>query len=483
MKHWTGLSIGCALFTGWFLGGDDARAAEGMLDLVIRGGRVVDPESGLDAVREVGIRGGVIVSVSETPLAARETIEARGFVVAPGFIDLHQHAFDDESIRLKARDGVTSILELEVGTADVDRWYREREGRSLLHHGVAIGHIPVRMKVMGDLPSFLPKSDSRGATQKASGDQLESLRRLVRRGLEEGAAAVGFGLGYTPATTDEELRALFEIASDHRASCHVHLRGRREEAVEGARSLAAICASTDTALHIVQLQATAVTSTSALLQLVEASRSAGQDLSCEVYPWTAGMTEIQSPLFNEGWQDRYGIGYGDLQWGGTGERLTAESFARFRRSGGLVIVHLNTEEIVTTGVVHPLAMIASDGLPGHPRNAGTFARILGHYVRDRGVLDLRTALAKMSLWPAQRLEARVPDLRKKGRVQVGCAADLVIFDASTVGSPATYEKAAQPSLGIPWVLVGGTPVVREGRLVEAARPGRAIRAPVTEGGN
>lgn len=455
----------------------ELQAEEFLFDLVIQGGRVLDPESGLDAIRDIGLLDGGIAAVSETPLNGREIIDARGLVVAPGFIDLHQHAFDEESIRLKALDGVTSILELETGTAEVQHWYREREGTSRLHHGVSIGHMPVRMKVMGDLPSFLPKSDSLGATQPASLDQLESMRQSLRRGLEEGAVAVGFGIAYTPAATDAEIRSLFAVAAEQRASCHVHLRGRREAAVEETRWLAEVSAATGAPLHIVHMQATGGRATPELLRLVEESRSAGLDLTCEVYPWTAGMTEIQSHLFNPGWEARYGIGYEDLQWGATGERLNAESFARFRRIGGLVIVHSNTEATVTEAVAHRLTMIASDGLPGHPRNAGTYAKILGHYVRERGVLDLRTALTKMSLMPAQRLEARVPDLRKKGRIQVGCHADLVIFDAATVGSPATYERATQHSQGIAWVLVGGVAVVREGQLVENVRPGRAIRAP------
>lgn len=483
MKRFSCLSGWLVLFAAWFWGGRDLPAADEPFDLVIRGGRVMDPESGLDAVRGIGIRDGMIVAISEGPLSGREVIDARGLVVGPGFIDLHQHAFDEESIRLKARDGVTSILELEAGTAGVARWYGERAGVSRLNHGVSAGHIPVRMKVMGDLPSFLPKSDSRAATRTASQDELEELRRELARGLTEGAAAVGFGFGYTPAATEAEIEAMFEVAAAHRAGCHVHLRGRRDEAVEEVRRLAEMATRTGAPLHVVHLQATATTSTPALLRLVADLQATGRDVSCEVYPWTAGMTEIQSPLFNEGWEERYGISYGDMQWGATGERLTPASFARFRQTGGLVIVHSNREETVTGAVSHPLAMIASDGLPGHPRNAGTYARMLGFYVRERGVLDLRTALAKMSLMPARRLETRVPSMKKRGRVQEGCFADLVIFQPETVGSPATYEDAARPSGGIPWVLVAGTAVVRNGRLVEEARPGRSLRAPVPGGGN
>ncbi len=447
-------------------------------DLVIANGRVMDPESGLDATRHVGIRDGMVESISETALSGRETIDATGLVVAPGFIDLHQHGFDEDSVRLKALDGVTSILELEVGTAQVDAWYRERAGKSRLHHGVAAGHIHARMKVMGDFPSFLPKSDSRAATITAGPEQMAAMQEVLSRGLDEGAVAMGFGLSYTPAANAEELQAMFEVAARHGVSCHVHLRGRGDTVVEGALEVLAPAKATGAPLHIVHLNSTSLKAAPRMLALVESWQNEGLDVSAEVYPWTAGMSEIQSALFAEGWQDRFGITWSDLQWGATGERLTEESFARHRQSGGLVIIHTNTEAMVRQTVVHPVSMIASDGLPGHPRNAGTYARILGHYVRELGTLDLMTALKKISLMPAQRLERRVPEMRLRGRVREGGIADLTLFDPAAVAARATYEDPLQPSAGIAWVLVAGTVVVREGRLVEEAHPGRALRVPM-----
>jgi dihydroorotase len=213
-----------------------------------------------------------------------------------------------------------------------------------------------------------------------------------------------------------------------------------------------------------------------LLRLVDAWQAAGQDVTGEAYPWTAGMTDIQSAIFADGFQQRLGISYSDLQWGSTGQRLTEESFRHYRTLGGLVIVHNNTPAAVSLAINHSKLMIASDGLKGHPRNAGTYARVLGRYVRESDGLELMPALKKMCLLPAQRLEGCVKSMRRKGRIQVGCDADLTLFDPETISEQATYEEPSLPSQGIEWVLVNGTPIVRRGELVEDARPGRAIRA-------
>lgn len=449
-------------------------------ELVIRNGRVIDPASGLDGIRDCGIDAGVITAVSQTPLSAHETIDATGLVVAPGFIDLHQHAWDDQSLRLKVQDGVTSALELEVGTAEVADWYRERAGKSRLNHGVSIGHIPVRMKVMGDAASFLPPDGARAISQPASSEQIDEMARLITQGIDAGAAAVGFGFAYTPAASDAEIAAIFRLAAAKHASCHIHLggRGKGEKTQQFVMDTAQLAATSGASLHLVHFQAGARETMGELIHMVEALRDEGQDISIECYPWTAGMTEIQSAIFAPGFQQRLGVDVSDIQWGSSGERLDQLSFERYRKQGGLVIVHNNTEAAVTLAVSHPLMMIASDGLLGHPRNAGTYARVLGHYVRDHQELDLMSAIRKMSLMPAERLQAMVPMMARKGRVQVGCDADLTLFNPQTVGEQATYEHAFLPSQGIPWVLVAGTPVVRAGKLVEDALPGQAIRSDV-----
>ena len=450
-------------------------------DLVIAGGRVLDPESKLDAIRHVGVRDGVIRAVSETPLRGRTTVDARGWVVAPGFIDLHQHGQQPEDYAFKAQDGVTAVFELEVGTADVDAWYAARAGKSLLHHGVSVGHLPCRMAAMGDRPTFLPGANSVTATNPASDAQLADLRRLVERGLERGAVAVGFGIQYTPGATQWEILEMFRAAAKFRAPCSVHLRAKGDTGPQNVFSsieeLIAATAVTGAPAHICHVQSTANRHTIRALELIAAARTRGLDVSVECYPYTAGMTDIRSAIFDPGWQQRAGIDFGDLQWPATGERLNAASFAKFRQTGGMVIVHSNPESVVRDAVAHPLTMIASDGLRGHPRQAGTSARILSRYVRETSVLTLMQAVEKLSLMPARRLEERVPGMKNKGRVRVGADADLVIFDAAKVRDRATYEQPDLPSEGIRDVLVGGVFVVREGALQREVTPGKAVRAP------
>lgn len=235
---------------------------ERAFDVVLRGGRVLDPESGLDAVRDVGLSGGKIRAVAPGGLRGRVEIDARGLAVAPGFIDLHQHAHDPEAYALKALDGVTSALELEIGTDDVDRWYAEREGRALIHHGVSIGHPPVRMAVLGDPVEFLPPADSRANRKAATEAEIAEIRRRIERGLRRGAPAVGFGLQYTSAASREEVLEAFRAAAAFGASCHVHLRhgGTKEPdtCVKGLEEVLEAGARSGAPLHVVHLHSSSV---------------------------------------------------------------------------------------------------------------------------------------------------------------------------------------------------------------------------------
>jgi dihydroorotase len=218
------------------------------------------------------------------------------------------------------------------------------------------------------------------------------------------------------------------------------------------------------------------------LQMVEEARTHGLDVTTEAYPYSAGMTEIQSALLDQ-YEDAPDSLYQKLQWIATGERLTRRSFRTFRRQGGMVILHLNTPEMEALAIESPLTMIASDGGLtnglGHPRTTGTFARVLAHYVRDRRTLSLMDAIRKMSLMPAQRLEARAPMFLDKGRIRVGADADLVVFDPSTVSDRSTYQDPAAPAKGFHHVLVAGVPVIRDGTLEDGVFPGKPARAPLS----
>lgn len=450
-------------------------------DIAVLHGRVIDPESGLDAIRHIGIKEGKIAIISSELPAGARTIDARGLIVSPGFIDLHVHDMTNANHRFQALDGVTSALELEIGVAEIDRWYAERAGKNLIHYGVSIGHAPARMAVLGDRAGFLPAGSDRAARHEANGGEIEALKDYIERELQRGAVAVGFGLGYTPAASRWEIIEMFRVAARHRASCHVHLRYARDKepnnSIAALEEVIAAAAITGAPLHVVHIQSTGGPVTPQLLQMIGDARQRGLDMTTECYPYTAGMTDIKSALFDTGWQESLGITYSNLQWSATGERLTAETFAEFRKEGGLVFVHSNTEEIVRGALAHPLTMIASDGFSKHPRGAGTYCRILGRYVREQGSLTWMGALRKMTLMPAQRLEKRVPAMSNKGRLRVGADADLAVFDPAEVLDQATFSNPSQFSTGMRYVLVAGTVVVDGGQLREGVFPGQPIRAP------
>jgi N-acyl-D-aspartate/D-glutamate deacylase len=451
-------------------------------DLVILGGRVMDPESGLDAVRNLGITGSEIRTVTEQAISGRDVIDAKGLVVAPGFINLHWHGVDLHSDRYQVMDGVTSSLELEVGVADVAGWYARREGRSLVHFGASVGHIPVRMGVMKDPGDFLPAGPA--ARKAASEGELQSILEGIEAGLRQGAVGVGFGLAYTPAASTWEALQAFRVAHTFHAATFVHIRGAssagssdREQGLLEAISLSSVSGAP---VHVAHIQSSGQASTGRMLAIIDEARSHGVDVTTECYPYTAGATRIESFLFDS-WTDKAEDDYRKLQWSATGERLTRESFLRYRQQGGLVLIHANTEEVVRLAVAHPLTMIASDGFDvkphqGHPRSAGTYTRILGRYVREERALTLMEALRKMTLLPARRLEERVPSMKRKGRVTPGADADLVLFDPLRVRDRATFEVADLYAEGMQYVLVDGTVIVSKGALLEGRTPGRPIRA-------
>jgi N-acyl-D-aspartate/D-glutamate deacylase len=445
-------------------------------DLVIANGRVMDPESKLDAVRHVGIRAGRIETISETPLQGARVIEARNHVVSPGFIDLHEHGQQEEAYAMMVRDGVTSAFELEAGTADVSAWYAARQAGQIVNYGAAVGHIPARMKVLGDPGKGLLPAGI-GGSGHANEAQMAAMEAILREGLAQGAVAVGFGSAYTPGAPMSEIERMFRVAAAGGASAHIHMRGN----VNGLKETLAAAKSAGAALHIVHVNSSAGDEIDQFLATIQAARDAGQDVTTEAYPYGAGMTEIQSALFDD-WQKWPTERFALHQLVSTGERLTRATFGKARAAGGTVIIHGRSEAQTRAAIASPLPMIASDGFiengRGHPRTSGTYAKVLGKYVREEHVLGLMDALERMTLMPARRLERRTPAMLSKGRIKVGADADLAIFDPATVIDRSTYEDASIPSAGIPYVIVGGQVVVDSGK-VTTARPGRGVRAPVT----
>src|SRR6202043_2859675 len=238
-------------------------------------------------------------------------------------------------------------------------------------------------------------------------------------------------------------------------------------------------AITGAPLHIVHINSSCLHDSLECLSMVEGARARGLDVTTEAYPYIAGMTAINSALFNPGWREKLGIDYGDLVLPDTGEHLSKERFEELHNSSKpqWVLIFANTQETVDAIIPNPLVMIASDGAQGHPRNAGTYSRVLAQYVREKKTLTLMEALNKMTLMPAQMLERSTPAARQKGRLQEGADADIVVFDPQTIADRSTFQKPMEPSVGVHYLLVAGTPVIDEEKLVPNVFPGQALRGP------
>ncbi len=444
-------------------------------DIVIRGGRVMDPESGLDAIRNVGISGGVIRAISTKPLAGSVVIDATGLVVAPGFIDLDAYP---QNARFSLQDGVTTGLDLRSGTADVDRWYAEREGRMLINLGVAIGYSRLREEVMGEAGSL-----RKDKLKLPSETELEHVVHKLDRGLDRGAIAVGLGASEFLGPASWELLQTFRTAA--RVDAHVVATLRdaiwSETDVPALLSemigLAAISGAT---IHIPHIGSSGGPHIPRMLVMIESARKRGLDVTAEDHPYTAAIIRVR-PGDLSGWSDEQ---LREVQWIPTGEWLTRERYRKYEDQEALaVILNSSIEPFVVQAIRSPLTSIASHGYidaggRGHPRTAGSYSRVLGRYVREQKQLSLMEALRKMTLMPARRLERRVPSMRRKGRLRAGADADITVFDADHVIDRATYEEPTRPSDGVRYVLINGTIVLRDGVLQDGVYPGRPVRAPV-----
>lgn len=472
------LSFVLLLFSAAFLSAQQ-------FDLVIEGGRVIDPETGIDAVRNVGIRDGKIAQIAGETLPGKRVIHARGLVVAPGFIDLHQHAQDLASQRVKAFDGVTTALEMEIGAADVAQFLKEKEGRSLIHYGTTASYLSARALAFGTpLPAgaILPKTGP-ATDERATPEQIGQMQKRLNSEIEAGALGIGMGIEYAPGSTRLEVIDVFRLAAGRKVPVYTHMRsaGRVEpgSAIQSTEEVIGAAAISGAPLHIVHINSTCLKDSLECLSMVEGARERGLDVTTEAYPYIAGMTAINSAVFNPGWREKLGIDYGDLVLPDTGEHLTQARFEELRNSKNqqFILIFANTQEIVDALIPNPLIMIASDGLVGHPRNAGCFSRVLRQYVREKKTLTLIEALRKMTLMPAQMLERSTPAGHLKGRLQEGADADIVLFDPQTISDGSTFEKPMEPSVGVHYLLVGGTVLIDDGKMVPDVYPGRAILGP------
>ncbi len=467
--------------------------AQERYDIVLTGGRVMDPDTGLDAVRNVGIRGSEIAAISEEPLAGDVELDVSGLVVAPGFIDLHSHGQTNRANEFQARDGVTTALELESGVGRPAAFLAERSTGSILNFGATVSHMSVRTWAMperaeavhralmlaeDDAEAGLLELESVGSAAKydpVGRDRYGAMRDALAQGLAEGGLGIGMAHQYYPGASLDEILEVFKFAAEQDVTIYTHVR---DMAISAMQEVIANAVATGASLHIVHANSSSLWNIGPVMELVDGVQNRGFDVTTEVYPYTAASTSLQSAIFDPGWQDKLRISYGDVQWQDSGERLTEETFRSYRAKGGTVIIHMMKDEWIRAALSRDFVMVASDGMPyapgAHPRSAGTFSRFLGRYVRDEGLMPLMDGLARITIMPAKRLEGMTDQGRRKGRVQVGADADVTVFDPETIIDTATFEDDLSFSAGVVHVLVNGEFVVRDGENVAGALPGQAI---------
>ena len=461
-------------------------------DVAINNGRVIDPESRLDTVRSVGIRAGRIEAISETPLQADNVVDARGLVVSPGFINLHSHSVAEPGYRLELLDGVTTVLELEAGGFPIARFGQQLGDAPLTHFGASVGHAWIRIQVVD--PDALKALASTGKldmsgtalTKIATSTERQQMERMLEAELDAGGLGIGFLLDYMTRAVDEAERdMIFAVAARQEVPVFVHVRRGIDGDPAGLLEVIESAERHGAAVHICHLNASAMSGVDYWLDEIDAARARGVDVTTEMFPWTSGSAAISSDVFSRNWREIFAIDYTDVQWAETGEWLTEETFKAYRdtRPDGQTMHHYIREDWNRRAIKRPHVIVASDAMPMLsydrkvvPNGAGTSTRILGQYVRDEGLLSLSDAIARLSLYPAQRMEKFAPAFAQKGRIAVGADADVVVFDPATVAAQASYEAPFEPPTGMHSVWVAGQLSAQHGQLLEGAGAGQKLIA-------
>jgi hypothetical protein len=493
------------------------------LDLVILNGRVMDPETKLDAIRNVGVKDGKIVAITEQAIKGKESIDAKGHVVAPGFIDPHVHAIELSgfSAKVMLRGGVTTQLELEVGAWPVDEFYAQREGKWQANYGASVGHLPIRVQVLdgvdpqgsnvftdkGLFPG-INKSGGKYESEYEGRDQQDQIIKMVETGLKQGGLGIGFPIGYElGGTSSYEGFRLTELSGKYGRFITLHGRFSSQHpptsGVLGTQEVLASVAVNGGGFWVHHYHAQGLAVTPQMTELIEAGRAKGIKVAGAVYPYNFGSTIAAAPyLVPSNYGPDMGRTYKDLIEVPAMKPLTKERYEYLVKNepGHTVLFYHCTEKTLAEVVVHPGVAIESDAMPylgddgntlpwdapyesakGHPRAAGTHAKTLRMVREKKWDMPLMLALDKMSLMVARFLEENgVEPMKTKGRLQEGMDADIVVFDPDTVTDNSTQAQGALPSTGIPFVIVNGTIVVKDSKVLKGVHPGQPVRVPVMD---
>ncbi|GAB3842173.1 amidohydrolase family protein [Nesterenkonia populi] len=497
-----------------------------LCDVLITGGRVIDPENAIDVEVNIGIVGDKIAYVGEGTPEAQSVIDVRGKIVAPGFIDLHSHAQDLAGHRLQALDGVTTSLELEGGAAPVSKSYdwSNSEGRPL-HYGYSAGWLYSRAIIkeqfdenavagLSALPLDAFSAIQGGAhwREPATAEELQQILGLVEEQLDAGAIGIGVLLGYAPRTSSEELHALGKLAMKRQVPLFVHMRwGARvpdHTPVEGVSELLELSRTTGAQVHLCHFASSNASMVEESAQLISEAQAEGLPFTTESYPFGLASTVIGAEFLSPESLQATNTPASTITYLKTGEEVA--SFERLRRlraedPGGLCLIRYYDERepaqleqlkqaVSLQGaafasdamVVQPLDQAAdrsgldlsqwplpSEGITVHPRTTSCYVRALSWLHRDTGTLGLSEVIDRSSALPARILRSSVPAMERKGHLGVGADADVVIFDLQRL-EPNTSFAPVTPSKGIEHVLVGGTAVVSGGELLPEQRPGQPV---------
>jgi hypothetical protein len=481
-------------------------------DLVILGARVVDPETTLDQVRNIGITGTEISVITPDAITGKDQIDATGLIAAPGFIDLHAHGQDPYSEKVSIFDGRTTQVDLEGGALPVSEYYDAKAGVSLSNYGASVGHSSARLLLMDGIDAqgspimshALEKAAATGnqwSIKLATDEELDEIDDLVRQGIDQGGVGIGVMVGYYPNAHSEGIARLARVADEKGSFLTTHpryLSNIAPSGMLGQEEFIALALAYDVPLLLHHVPTNALSDTPAALDMIDSANANGATILGEAFPYVKGSTFMGTEILLPGWQERTGMDYSDLIWVETGETLTEETFNKYRaeRQDGFFLMEHIKETDMLAAVLHPDIIIASDGMPlvdadgnslpfdapfgaglGHPRSAGTF----GTYLRiaiDDGSLTMLQIIAKTAWQQAKFLEPFVPLMARRGRLQAGAFADITLFDPDEVRGVAGYEVGTNSlaSAGFVHVIVNGQPVIRSGVLVPDVHSGQAIRA-------
>jgi N-acyl-D-aspartate/D-glutamate deacylase len=470
----------------------------------------MDPETNFDAIRNVGVKDGRISRITEESISGKETIDATGHVVAPGFIDSHWHWPRPVGYKLGLRDGLTTAMDLEWGCygPNVGKWYDMHEGRSQMNYGTGSSHEAARGVILDKIENTDSILDvctavairsrtewANGVVDEATGNQL---LKTIDEGLQQGALGVSATMGYWPGATAREVFEVHKLAGRYGRLYAIHSRNTPSNATleaNGAQEMFANAAALDAPVVMNHFNNPGW---ELVQELLVRMREQGHLVWGEVYPYAAGSTSINAAFIGpDNWVKKLGNKYEDtLQDPITQKFYTTETYKEelAKNPTKEILLYKAQPEDIPSWMALPGVVLASDAMPAamggwdqlpwdvdygdlpnvHPRVSGTRGKAL-RMAREHDI-PLMQIMAIASYNTAKYLgKTGVKAMDERGRMQEGMVADIAIFDPERVTDNSTYEKGLVPTTGIPFVLVHGTVVVKDSKVLPNVYPGQPIR--------